>query len=236
MALLRLITWNCRSGSIGRRLSELAEFNADLIFLQECGPPDDQAAASVVRSHTINGRKHVALMARPPCRCVPSATTMGGGRAAIAARVVAPIDFRVAGIWAQGPRYVDDVLLTLRAEKEAISRQPTVVLGDLNSGARLGRRASPTRHHARVLDVCRELGLVSAYHAFHRVAAGAEAHATYFHQFKRGRPWHIDFCFVPQAWMPGLVNVAVIDGRRWARRSDHRPLVVEIDTERCRLR
>lgn len=230
---LRLMTWNCRSGSVRECVSELARFEPDLVFLQECGAPDAEAKPSVVCSHTLNGRKHVALVVGPPFLVASTSSTLAG-RAAVAAKVIAPIGFRVIGIWAQGPHYVDDVLRTLRAEEPAIRIQPTVVLGDLNSGTRLGRRASLTRHHGRLLDACADLGLVSAYHAFHGVEAGGETHATYFHQFKRQRPWHIDFCFVPRPWASGVINVAIIDGRYWARRSDHRPLLVELDMERVR--
>jgi hypothetical protein len=57
-----------------------------------------------------------------------------------------------------------------------------------------------------------DFDLVSAYHAFHAVEHGHESQPTYRHQFKTSQPWHIDFGFVPVAWMNHLVSVEVIDG------------------------
>jgi hypothetical protein len=231
VSCLRLITWNCRSGSVAQRMLDLAEFNPDLVFLQECGAIEGTDSTSIVCSRTINKRKNIVLLARPSsCRCVGRRLTPGSGRAAVVAQVVSPIPFLLIGIWGQGPRYVEDVLLTLRAQAKRLKTQPSVVLGDMNSGSRLGNRAGPTKHHRRLLDLCAELGLTSAYHAFHQVEPGAEADPTYFHQYNASLPWHIDFCFVPLAWAPNLMNVAVVSDERWVKRSDHRPLLVEIGT------
>ena len=71
-------------------------------------------------------------------------------------------------------------------------------------------------------------GLVSAYHSFHGLTHGQERHATYFHLSKADQPWHIDFCFVPEGWAASITRAEVLDGDGWARRSDHRPLVVEV--------
>jgi exodeoxyribonuclease-3 len=229
--LIRIISWNCRSGSVITRLSELAEYEPDIVFLQECGPVDALATCDVVGSRTINGRKGIALLAPAARRRAVAPVVLNGcGRASIAAEFVEPVPFSLIGIWAQGPAYVEDVLMTLRAHAHLLRAGRAVVIGDFNSGSRLGRRASLSTHHRRVLDMCTDLGLASAYHAFHGVEAGGETHATYFHQFARSKPWHIDLCFVPRAWTPRLLNVAVLDGRKWARRSDHRPLVVDLET------
>ena len=60
---------------------------------------------------------------------------------------------------------------------------PAIVFGDFNSGTSLVRFGSSSRHHQRLVDEFDALGLVSAYHAFHRVGHGYESDATYFHQF-----------------------------------------------------
>jgi endonuclease/exonuclease/phosphatase family metal-dependent hydrolase len=97
----------------------------------------------------------------------------------------------------------------------------------LNSGSNLTRQ-QPSKGHARILAALEDCGLVSAYHAFHNVAHGHEAHPTYRHQRNVSKPWHIDFCFVPAAWTPNVRSVEVIDGEEWSKKSDHLPLNVEI--------
>jgi hypothetical protein len=91
-------------------------------------------------------------------------------------------------------------------------------MGDLNSGTNLNRQQSASKGHSRIVAALGELGLVSAYHAFHHVEHGHEKQPTYRHQFKSSRPWHIDFCFVPASWVDRLAGVDVIDGEDWAAR------------------
>jgi len=225
---LRLVTWNCRSGSVAGRLDDLRVLAPDIVFLQECDPASDGHAAGVVCSRSIKTRKGIALCAAHSCRCRARTLLAGSGRAAIAVTVSQPIRFTAIGVWAQATHYADDVMRTLRAHASVVRGAPAVVFGDFNSGTSLTRSATSSRHHQRLVEAFAALGLVSAYHAFHRVDHGGEHDATYFHQFNAAKPWHIDFCFVPQSWVSRIVNVAVIDGAEWRRRSDHLPLLVDV--------
>jgi endonuclease/exonuclease/phosphatase family metal-dependent hydrolase len=140
-----------------------------------------------------------------------------------------PVSFAALGIWSQGPKYVDDVMRTLKSHAGLLRAGPAVVMGDLNSGTDLNIKRSPSKGHSRIVDTLNDLGLVSAYHAFHNVHHGNERHPTYRHQFKTSKPWHIDFCFVPATWVGSLVSVEAIDRKDWPmRRSDHLPLMVDL--------
>jgi len=231
VSTLRLVTWNCRSGSIARRLSDLAEHHTDLVFLQECEPTRERLPL-VACARTVNSRKAIAVATPSDIwRCRPRPLARGSGRAAIAVDVVAPQCFTVLGIWARGPGYAEDVLRTLDAHANVIRSQPTMLMGDFNSGTKMAGHKTLTRNHQSILDRCTELGLASAYHLFNETGHARELHATYFHQFKRSSPWHIDFCFVPHTWRHRTREVVVLDGRKWAKRSDHRPLLIELDAE-----
>jgi len=174
--LLRIVTWNCRSGPVSKRLSQLAPYSPDLIFLQECEPVAAHPFVGAICSRKVNDRKGISLIAPSlQYQCRPLRLNAASARAALAMRMTGALSFSV---------------LTFR-----------------------------------------KLGLVSAYHAFHHVEHGEDAHATYFHQFNASRPWHIDFCFVPEGWTGRLANVTVLDGQDWSKRSDHRPLLVEIQSE-----
>jgi endonuclease/exonuclease/phosphatase family metal-dependent hydrolase len=230
---LRLVTWNCRSGSVASRLDELRVLAPDIVFLQECDPAPTSRAAGVVCSRAMRTRKAIALCAASRgCRCTARPLLAGSGRAAVAATVLRPMRFTAIGVWAQATHYADDVIRTLRAHASLLRDAPAVVFGDFNSGTSLMRFGSSSRHHQHLVDEFDALGLVSAYHAFHGVGHGYEGDATYFHQFNARKPWHIDFCFVPRAWAASLVNVAVIDGEEWRTRSDHLPLLVDLRVAR----
>ena len=72
------------------------------------------------------------------------------------------------------------------------------------------------------------LGLVSAYHRFFGEDQGAESRPTLYLLKKRERPYHIDYCFIPESWVPNLTSVAVGAYETWITASDHCPLVVDI--------
>jgi len=71
--------------------------------------------------------------------------------------------------------------------------------------------------------------MTSAYHAHFGEAHGAESRATYYFHWKVEKPFHIDYCFVPDAWLSGLQQVGIGDYTDWKDASDHRPLWVDID-------
>jgi endonuclease/exonuclease/phosphatase family metal-dependent hydrolase len=225
---LRLITWNCRSGSVTARLAELAPHAPDVVFVQECAPTPSLGPHRQVLTRSINRSKGIALGSlNPAYRLAELKRRRGSGKAAIASAVAGPVPFTALGIWSQGPGYADDAIRSLDAYARRLRSGPAVVMGDLNSGTCLHRKESPSRNHRRLIDALAGLGLVSAYHAFHRVEHGRETHATYRHQFKTSQPWHIDFCFVPAGWVEHLVDVQVLDDA-WSLKSDHVPLKVDL--------
>ena len=75
-----------------------------------------------------------------------------------------------------------------------------------------------------------KLGLVSAYHHLSGEAHGEETRASYYHGKKEAHPFHIDYCFVPEAWVDCLTGVEVGSFADWPQ-SDHRPLTVDINDE-----
>jgi endonuclease/exonuclease/phosphatase family metal-dependent hydrolase len=76
-----------------------------------------------------------------------------------------------------------------------------------------------------------EFGLVSAYHAHFGTEHGNERHPTYYDRSKNGKPFHIDYCFIPQVWVSRLNCVTVGTKRDWGRFSDHVPITVDLAIE-----
>ena len=224
MRSVRFITWNCRSGSLDVRLGQLEKFRPDVVFLQECAPTETTPCTC-----RVNARKSIALVGvSSDFQLSPLPASVTAGRASVAASFDGRDAFSVIGIWNQLPNYADDVLRTLDAHSARLRQGRTVVMGDFNSGTKLRGTRSASAGHQKIVKTCSDLGLVSAYHAFNNVEHARERHATYYHQFKATQPWHIDYCFVPTAWLKGLMNVRVLNGKIWASHSDHRPLIVDL--------
>jgi hypothetical protein len=141
------------------------------------------------------------------------------------------------GIWSVKQTrgsYADEVLRILEANADWIARGDVVVAGDLNIDAH-GVGDSPSagaRRFRRVIDTVTELGLVSAYHAHTGEPFGQETCPTYYHQRNPTRPYHIDYCFIPAAWVGRLERAEVGAAATWKPLSDHMPLIVDLtDTQ-----
>jgi exonuclease III len=229
---MRLVTWNCRSGPVAARLAELSRLSPDVVFLQECSPDSALPPAESVITRRVNARKGIALAAGSSFsgwRCEAIAAARDDAGASIAGKISRgdeSFSFSVLGLWTRG-KFVDDALRMIACHEALFAAGPTVVMGDFNSGTDLRKRGASSRNHQRLVDALESRGLVSAYHVFHRVVHGREAHATYYHRFDRQDRWHIDFCFVPLSWAPRITSV-VVPGPRSHATSDHRPVMVEV--------
>lgn len=212
---MRLTTWNCHHGHVRDRLARLEPLAPDLVTLQECRRPQ-QRSSHVIWSGAADS-KGIAVatltpsirLERLPTKIAPTALTV---------LVHAPAPFRVVALWAVPP-YEKFAVRALRAcQRGAACDLPMVVMGDLNLTAK----------SEAVRIFYEELGLVSAYHAFHRVAPGEERDPTHFWRWQRTSPWHIDFCLVPKDWVAKIRDVKTGAFREWTD-SDHRPVTITLD-------
>ena len=100
-----------------------------------------------------------------------------------------------------------------------------VVAGDFNGNPKFDKPGRGLKWGAG-FSTLREAGLVSAYHHVHGIEFRAETHATHHFLRKPERPFHIDFCFVPQKWAGSGLRAEIVSGPEWRLLSDHFPLVV----------
>jgi hypothetical protein len=49
-----------------------------------------------------------------------------------------------------------------------------------------------------------------------------------YFQWKEQKPYHIDYCFIPEEWAPDVQCVEIGSYAEWKDYSDHRPLLVEV--------
>jgi len=222
-SMIRITTWNCRSGSVHARIAEAAELETDLLFLQECRPEPALSFAGDVLQQTVTSAKGLALASPNGRFSLSRLSRPGAPTSSIAAIADGPVRFLLLGSWTHPPAYRAEVDQLVAAYADVSATMPTVLLGDLNTGPALG---NPVIRGGALFQRLEALGLVSAYHVHHGVNHGHETHATYYHSSSGNTPWHIDYCFVPSAWRERLRSVDVGGEDTWAGRSDHRPLTV----------
>lgn len=215
---MRLVVWNCRHRLSPAKEALLRELEPEAAVLCEVSASD----AARLGAHRVTGDgspRGVAVWSRS------GLTPVELGLEFVAAAHVRALGATIVAAWPVVRRgsgrgsYAAQLAATLR--RLATIDGPVVFGGDFNATLTTGRADVAN------LAALHDLGLVSAYHAFHDTAHGAEAVHTYKHG-PDGKCWHIDFCFIPTAWADRLRAVHVRTDIIDAGLSDHAPLVVDI--------
>jgi endonuclease/exonuclease/phosphatase family metal-dependent hydrolase len=228
---MRIVTWNCCRGPLAAKAQRLAPFEADIAVLQECAQPVEESDRCVWFGS--NPQQGLAVIARDPYRVRALPRLPGIARFVIPVEITGPHRFTLLAVWMKGGQrlpYVRGLIAAVRRYAALIARGPTVVVGDFNSNSMWDAEHPPDRNHTALVARLAEAGLVSAYHTFFDEPCGRETRPTYYFQWKHERPYHIDYCFVPERWArgPGFrVEIAPYLG--WERLSDHRPVVVDVE-------
>ena len=238
---MKLITWNCRVGGFRWKAKHVAPHRPDVLVVQEVEnldkyAPIDRAVAPTYRNRLedpeyprrgIGVFSYSGVQLAPcdnddPSYCFRRFTARRGG-----------LEFQVAGVWtaptvprARSYRQAHE---GIERHLEWITARPTVILGDFNDNASLGRGVSKGKSWRELRSLTDRAGLVSAYHHVRREDFGAEKEPTHFHHGKPGAVFHLGYCIVPTAWADKIKSVTVGSFDDWHAVSDHAPLIVEID-------
>lgn len=226
---LRIVAWNCHSGPWARKAVPLEALNADLAVVSEC--PQFADVAGSRRWIGTSAHRGLGVFAREPWRIRPIGLPAALPRYFLPLQVSGPARFLLIGVWAMNDgkdRYVRGMHRAVEACASRIAAQPTILLGDLNSNTIWDHEHPATLSHSALVGKLASLGLTSAYHAHHGEAHGAERQATYFEHRRANRPYHIDYCFVPTAWLGGIRSVSIGAHAEWTAWSDHMPVTTEV--------
>ena len=226
---MRIVTWNCCRGPFDKKMAALESLQPDIAIIPEAMAPEAQtdrlrwfpsnASRLGIQVRAFNGyrltRVRKAAAELPNCVSPVRVTGEDG------------VDFNLLAVWTwPSPSYSWAFLNGLAAYARLLKRGPTVVAGDFNGSPFFDRPR--TKRWSQGFEQLHAAGLVSAYHRHHAVPYGGEVHATHHFLRKPERPFHIDFCFVPQAWAEQRLAVQLVNDEPWRRLSDHFPLVVDV--------
>jgi len=210
----------------------LDQFAADIAVIQECGRP-------VIESETClwfgdNPKQGIAVASANgyTIRALPALPDIP--KFVFPVEVTGPATFLLLVVWSKGKqkfRYVMGVVKALEAYRQLIEHSPTIVIGDFNSNVMWDNWHPKDLNHTAMISALARLGIVSSYHSYFDEAQGAESQPTCYLLWKQARPYHIDYCFIPQSWMPRLRLVHVGSYEDWKQHSDHRPLLVELSDD-----
>jgi Endonuclease/Exonuclease/phosphatase family len=226
---LRLITWNCCAGPLERKLAELEALAPDIAVIPEC--PQLPALRGSTFWIGANPRRGLGVIAKPPWRVAPATRRQGLPRYVQPLRVSGPESFTLWAVWAchhGADRYVRGMHRAIDSCTRLLKNGPTVMLGDFNSNAIWDHEHPKDRSHSALVGRLQGFGLASSYHAFYGEPQGSETRPTFFEYRHQHRPYHIDYCFLPESWTKRVTAVELGTHADWARASDHMPLIVDM--------
>jgi exodeoxyribonuclease III len=227
---MRLATWNCCRGPYLKKAALLDSMGADVAVLQECAKP--QAESESLLWFGDNPRQGLAVVARGDYKLRRLRRARSVPRYVMPVEVSGPRSFTLFAVWTKTDQehcYVEAAVRAVFLYRKLIASGPTVFMGDVNSNVIWDHQHAPDRSHSALVKQLSDLGLVSAYHAFFDEPHGKETRPTYYFHWKRHKPFHLDYCFIPKAWLPAVRNVWVEPFESWKAHSDHRPLFVDFD-------
>lgn len=228
---MRLVAWNCCAGPLDTKLAAVSALQADIVVVSESPRFIDESPHR--RWFGNDPRRGVAVITSPRFALAPIRLRTPLPRWVVPVRVRGPVSFLLLAVWAKNEgkdRYVRGVVRAIRLLRRHLRAEPTVILGDLNSNSIWDDEHPAGWNHSALVALLDSLGLASAYHHWHGEAHGKERRPTFFEYRHRHRPYHLDYCFLPHAWLPRLGAVQLGSFTRWKRWSDHLPLICDLDS------
>ena len=229
---MRLVTRNCNRGSVETKLPLLARFAPTLAILPECSCPKTESASSLWFGDP--GRPGIAVNAAPGCRITPIAPR-DVPRYTFPIQVDGAVRFLLLVVWSKTDtdyRYVKAVVRAVECYRDLITAQPTVIIGDFNSNTIWDYKRPSDQNHSGLVRRLSALNMTSAYHSFYGEVHGEETRPTLYLLKQQQRPYHIDYCFIPDAWLSSVRSVEVGRYEDWIKFSDHTPPCIDIDLPR----
>ncbi len=234
---MRIITWNCQ-GAFRKKAKLISTLHPTLAIIQECEAPtklrirDAIPPADDFLWQGDNPDKGVGVFAYGALRLTLDPTYDPAFRHCIPVRVSGAYEFNLLAIWAMGHKqkarsYIGQVYYAAQHYANFIRERPTILIGDFNSNA-IWDHERKISNHSAVVKALVEANMTSAYHAHFGETPGRENQHTYFHVRSPHRGYHLDYCFVPTAWLPRLQAVTVSSFTPWCAYSDHTPLIIDL--------
>lgn len=233
---MHLTSWNCQ-GAFRKKAEVILKGKPDILVVQECEHTDKVSFAKSKRQPTdalwFGENEHKGL----------GVFSFGDYRLRVledhntAIKLITPIavtggeiDFTLFAVWANNKndpdgQYVEQVWKAIHHYDHLLSAGPVVLIGDFNSNT-IWDRPRRVGNHSAVVAKLAEKNISSVYHRHHKQEHGKEKHPTFFLYRDKGKPYHLDYCFVSEELYGRLEKFEIGRFRKWIEFSDHLPLSV----------
>jgi exonuclease III len=227
--MMRIVTWNSHHGNFENKLPHLLNLDPDIATVQECARPSENGLKYAWCG--ANPNQGLLVLARNGFSVREDRCNQTKAEFFLPVRVEREdFSLNILAVWAKeskpGPKYMNTLFQGVRDYSEFILSAPTIIIGDLNTQNNL--RVSAGQHMNFVNSLRDRFGLVSIYHRYFEEEHGYETRCTYFDKSRKGRGYHLDYCFVPESWLAKVKRISVGQSEEWSKLSDHVPLIIDI--------
>ena len=235
---MKIISWNC-NGAFRKKYQEIDKINADVIIIQECENPIESKNKEFIEwaeNYLWIGdskNKGIGVFAKKEIKL----EKLNWSNLYKDNEVKYFLPFRindkynVLAVWAHqnnSPNfgYIGQIWKYIQINKIKII--DSIIIGDFNSN-KIWDQWDRWWNHSNVINDLSEIGLESVYHKYFNENQGEESMATFFLQRKIVKPYHIDYCFLPNYLFENLITFEVGNFEKWRLFSDHNPIILECD-------
>jgi hypothetical protein len=226
--------------AFSRKRHLLGDLGADIAVVPECSKNSNCARVDDgFDCRWFGGRpkkKGLGVLVAKPWRI--ARTGKPRNRWVVPLWIDGPAKFLLLAVWttrvpgSEAKSYIGQAHEALSRNPQWMRRNRVVAAGDFNSN-KIWDGPKTLNGHSAVVKLLEGHGIVSAYHEFFSERQGEEKRPTHYFWHRKTRGYHIDYVFLPSRWVKRIKIVEVGKYLRWAKLSDHVPLVVEIDLKRA---
>ena len=242
---LRIVIWNC-SMALHSKLEPLMSLNPDIAIIPECATPEIVKKKQPVFYYSdaawIGLSKHKGLgvftFSDLSVRVSPSYDPTY--ELFLPLLITGRYRFDLLAVWSFSYRikktnFRRDAPTRSAIEyyRDFIAGGATVVAGDFNDNINWDKPGRSANFDLVIADL-KSAGLVSAYHEKGNHLFGSEPDPTLIWRKNPEQSYHIDYCFIPKGWLPGVNGVTVGNPEKWIKYSDHVPLLIELSRKGIR--
>lgn len=225
---MKVISWNCCM-KFREKFKEISKLDADIYVIPECEDPkqsNDEEYKSFASNHIWigdNKNKGLGIFAKDDITIEPIPHN-SNSKYFIPVRI--KNSFNLIAVWTvpekKGIQYYTEELLNFYNDNESLFDEDLIICGDLNADMSLG--GTHAKHFYDFIEKMERHGLRDIYHRINDEDEGYERQDTYYPNNGQ-KPYHLDHVFAK----PHVITYLRILNRKWLEKSDHLPLIFEVD-------
>jgi endonuclease/exonuclease/phosphatase family metal-dependent hydrolase len=232
---VKIVSWNanCKFRS---KLSEVDALGWDILVVQECENPHDSKDIEykdwAQNYFWVGGLEYKGLGLFMPVNLEAKLIGQNPMPNKYFITVQLSNGIQLLAVWTQAGSqssagYIYQLWEYLKSNEAIFDWDNLIVVGDWNSNAiwdtkrRLG-------NHTDVCNLLSSKGLVSCYHAQDNIAHGEEVDPTFFMHRNPEKPYHIDYLFAPNRFVPDTERMEIGNKEQWLQLSDHLPISYQL--------